>query len=304
MTTGIMKPRHSSTKKMARKLSDRMKAVNHVFRRIALSTEAGRKAYLGIEKRKTPLFEAVEIETTTVCNRKCSYCPNANLTRPAKNMDEALFRSIIDSLHEIDFSGRVSPHFYGEPLVDKRILKFLAYTREKLPKAQIKLFTNGDLLTYGLFLKLIDAGVDVVRIAQHDPEPRKALVETLKKIKENGLMRHIEYVKYYDNEKDLTNRGGLVDVKSSVKKTFCDYVTCATVDYDGNVLLCCQDYLSKHRFGSLRKEKLVDVWNSPRYKALRDKIKCGIWPLEICKVCAGVRKASSETKPAGNTASE
>ena len=268
-----------------------MKAVNNVFRKIALAHPVGARFSLGRMERKNPLFEAVEIETTTICNRKCSYCPNATITRPAKNMDEALFRSIIDSLKEIDFSGRVSPHFYGEPLVDKRILRLLAYTREKLPNALIKLFTNGDLLTYELFLKLLDAGVDVVRIAQHDPEPPKTLVETLRRIKENGLMWHVEYVKYYNNEKDLTNRGGLVDVKPSKRKIFCDYVSCATVDYEGNVLLCCQDFLSKHRFGNLKKEKLVDVWNNARYKALRDKIKCGMWPLEICRVCAGAQKA-------------
>lgn len=288
-----MKPKYSSTKKIIQRLSGRMQAVNNVFRKMALATPVGAKLSLGRMEKKNPLFEAVEIETTTVCNRKCSYCPNATLARPAKNMDEALFRSIIDGLKEIDFKGRVSPHFYGEPLVDKRILRLLTYTREKLPKAFIKLFTNGDLLTYDLFLKLLDAGVDVVRIAQHDPEPPKALVETLGRIKENGLMRHVEYIKYYDNAKDLTNRGGLVDVKSSVKKTFCDYVACATVDCDGNVLLCCQDYLSKHRFGSLKKEKLVDVWNNARYKALRDKIKCGMWPFEICRVCAGAQNASS-----------
>ena len=140
------------------KPSNRMKTVNNIFRRIALATEAGRKASLARQKRKNPLFEAVEIETTTVCNRTCSYCPNSAIKRPAGNMDEALFRSIIDSLKEMDFSGRVSPHFYGEPLVDRRILKFIAYTREKLPKAFIKLFTNGDLLTYDLFLKLLESG--------------------------------------------------------------------------------------------------------------------------------------------------
>lgn len=78
------------------------------------------------------MFVALDIETTPECNIKCSYCPTAFHNRGKKLMDEKLFKKIIDELAEIPYKGRLSPHFYGEPLLDNRLPKLLAYAREKL----------------------------------------------------------------------------------------------------------------------------------------------------------------------------
>lgn len=270
------------------RLSNKAAAVKAVSKKILLSSEVGRSACLCFEKVHNPLFKSVEIETTSICNRKCTYCPNYSNKRPYGYMEDELFYKIIDELSEIGFSGRFSPHFYGEPLLDKRIVKFIDYTRKRLPNVFIKLFTNGDLLTYDLFLKLITAGIDVFRIAQHDEQPSKTITETLQRIDDKTKTERIEYVRYFDNDKFLMNRGGLVEVKHDVEMKFCDYVSSVTIDFEGNMLLCCQDYMSRHKFGNLKEEKIMDIWNKKHYKSLRDKIMCGVWHLEICKKCNGL----------------
>ena len=49
------------------------------------------------------------IETTTHCNRRCSYCPNSVFERGSKEntqlIDTALFRKIIDDLAEMGYKG-------------------------------------------------------------------------------------------------------------------------------------------------------------------------------------------------------
>jgi len=202
-------------------------------------------------------------------------------------MDEKLFYRIIDELHEIGFLGRFSPHFYGEPLLDKRIIKFIAYTRNKLPRVLIKLFTNGDMLTYELYKKLIAAGVDVFRIAQHDERPSDTILEVFHRIGKKDLARYVEYVKYFDNDKICMNRGGLIEVRHDTKMSFCNYVSGITIDYKGNMLLCCQDYESRYNFGNLNKENILDIWNKKHYKDIRNKLRAGIWSLDICRVCNG-----------------
>ncbi len=254
-----------------------------------LATEVGKRVYCNFQKLRNPLFESVEIETTSICNRKCTYCPNYSIQRPTGYMGEDLFYKIIDELAEINFSGRFSPHFYGEPLLDKRIVRFITYTRNKLPNAFIKLFTNGDLLTYELFLKLLNAGVDVFRIAQHDDQASTTMTNTFQKIDKETRDKHVEYIRYFDNDKLLMNRGGLTEVKHDVKMKCCNYVSGITIDYEGNMLLCCQDYMSKYKFGNLKTERIMAIWNKDNYKSLRNKIKCGIWPLDICKVCNGLK---------------
>lgn len=259
--------------------------IQGIIKETVLSTNIGRNICHNFQALRNPLFKSVEIETVSACNRRCTYCPNYSIQRAAGYMGEDLFYKIIDELSEMKFSGRFSPHFYGEPLLDKRIVTFITYTRNKLPNAFIKLFTNGDFLTYELFLTLLNAGVDVFRIAQHDRQPSTTMMNTLQKMDNKTLVKHVEYIKYFDNDTLLMNRGGLIEVKRDLKMKYCDYVSGITIDYEGNMLLCCQDYMSQYTFGNLKTEKIMAVWNKGNYKSLRDKIKCGIWQLDICKAC-------------------
>ena len=54
------------------------------------------------------MFKAVELEINSLCNRTCSYCPNATSKRPKGNMSRDLFEKIIGELASMDFDGRVS----------------------------------------------------------------------------------------------------------------------------------------------------------------------------------------------------
>ena len=245
--------------------------------------------------RKNQL-DVVEIETTTICNRRCIYCPNSTVTRPQKFMEESTFHRIIDSLVEMGFHGRLSPHFFGEPLMDDRLPFLLRYTKEKLPKAQIKLFTNGDLLTVDKYNKLCEVGVDVFRVSQHSAEPSKAIIKTLEYAKEHAgqhLIKPIEYLNYYNEfyknhntNNLLNNRGGLIQNISSKSRTFCYYVNQLTFDYEGNAVLCCNDYLSSIKFGNIMTSSIRDIWHDPNYIKARRNIMSGSWVFDICKKCS------------------
>src|SRR6185503_15506674 len=77
----------------------------------------------------------VEIEVSVRCNRSCIYCPNSKVgsTSPFSFMDIELFRRIIAQLSQISFSGRLSFHFYNEPLMRKDLEKLVAIARAPLP---------------------------------------------------------------------------------------------------------------------------------------------------------------------------
>jgi 2-deoxy-scyllo-inosamine dehydrogenase (SAM-dependent)/8-amino-3,8-dideoxy-alpha-D-manno-octulosonate transaminase len=66
-------------------------------------------------------------------------------------MQETLFEKIINELAIIDFDGRISYHFYGEPLLDKRLPRFVSETRRRVPKSTTEIYSNGDFLTLELF---------------------------------------------------------------------------------------------------------------------------------------------------------
>src|SRR6185369_4543838 len=91
----------------------------------------------------------VFIETTSICNLRCPYCPNSTVGRDQEFMEEATFYRIIDSLKEYDgnYTGLIAPHFYGEPLIDNRLETFVSYIRKVHPHSNIIIYTNGELLS-------------------------------------------------------------------------------------------------------------------------------------------------------------
>jgi len=234
--------------------------------------------------------KTVEIETTSYCNRKCVYCPNYTVGRPEAPMDENLFYKIIDSLSRWDYSGRLSPHFYGEPLTDDRLVGFMAYARKKLPRANIAVYTNGDFLSVEKYLALTEAGVNSFRISLHSPAMPKLLSDTLAHIKaERPELYKVEIVDFYGmyTRKEgemLNNRGGLVEIKHT-RHPYCFLVNHLTIDYKGNAVLCCNDFTSSVVFGNAGEKDLRDIWHDPAYVKARRLISSGIWTFDICKKC-------------------
>lgn len=92
-------------------------------------------------------FMGVEIEINHDCNRTCAYCPNATTSRKNQGqMSEELFLVLMNQLRDIGYRGRISYHFYNEPLLSPNLDRFVALTREYLPACWIELYTNGILL--------------------------------------------------------------------------------------------------------------------------------------------------------------
>jgi len=233
------------------------------------------------------MFDAVEIETGTECNRKCSYCPNSAYQRKKGFMEFSLYKKIIDELAGINFNGRFSPHFYNEPLLDKRLPRLIAYARKKLPETFICIYTNGDFLDEKYYKKLIASGADNFFVTQHGKElnPKlKQLISSLKKEEKKNITVRV----FGDKGTFVFNRGGLMQLNSS-KFIYCSFPSNSIViDWKGNILLCCNDYFGSHVLGDLKKEKLLGVWNKEDFKKIRRNLRKGIFDLGICRKCLGI----------------
>ena len=241
------------------------------------------------------MFNNINIETTTLCNRRCSYCPNSVFDRSLKQneklMPEDLFKKILNDLRSLRFTGRISPHFYGEPLLDKRLAGLMSMAHATLPKAKLEIYTNGDLLDITLMENLYEAGVRNYVVALHGDKNENELNEERfgrlrKQMKTNGKAVVIDLINLH-NDSFLSNRGGLVNVKKVAKKVFCQYASNALViSTNGDVLLCCNDYLGQVSFGNVAKEALSEIWSKPGFKKIRKEISKGIFKADICKKCS------------------
>jgi hypothetical protein len=262
------------------------------------------------------LPEFIEIETSTYCNRSCWWCPNSiyiNRSKIQRLISPDLFKKIILDLKNLEYKGQIALHNYNEPLYDPKLFKHISLIREKLPDANVLIFTNGDILDRIYCEKLEKKGVSYVRITLHDAiysqRPYEILYKHIKKLGLDknkikdisdwlgrkfqinfGKMSIIYYIPYKEM---LTSRGGIIPNMDETEKQeicFLPFVSSA-IDYEGNMKICCEIYpehkLHKEKgiVGKLSKKSFFGLWFSEFYNDLRRKILSKNIDNEICSHC-------------------
>lgn len=89
----------------------------------------------------------VSIETLTLCNATCNFCPYPTLERKGTRMPQGMWDSLMSQLTAFKHPFFLSPFKVNEPFADKTLLGKLKYLYIDIPLARLRLFTNGSLLT-------------------------------------------------------------------------------------------------------------------------------------------------------------
>ena len=108
-----------------------------------------------------------------ICNLKCGYCLHSLSTGKIKEMgfrktlmDFYLFTKCIDDATKFPEPFKVLIFAgWGEPLTHPQIAEMVEYAKSKKIAERIEIVSNGILLTHQLSDKLIDAGLDRIRIS-------------------------------------------------------------------------------------------------------------------------------------------
>lgn len=234
-------------------------------------------------------FKAIELEINHDCNRACVYCPNSIAERKNKGrMSEALFVKIMTELKSLNFQGRVSYHFYNEPLLSPDLDHFVDLTKAYLPKCRIEIFTNGTLLTEERLRALVSRGVDKFTVTRHHgikQLPIEAVYDNLEPDLKSKLkmQSHKELI--------YTSRGGLMKVGYTKKVPPLDlpcFIPSAVliVTHDGNIVPCFEDYFEQNVMGNINQNSLEQIWLSEKYQDFRDRLKNKRrHELPVCKTC-------------------
>lgn len=227
------------------------------------------------------IFKRIEIEINTNCNRKCSYCPNSIFINRQFYMNMALFQKIINELYYLQFSGRLSYHFYNEPLLHPNIEDFVIYTHEKLPKVEQVLYTNGDFLTDRKYKELLKAGINHFAVTNHGG------IKLLTRPKQTILSP--------SNDLKITNRGGsLFKLKKSLKYPCYVPSERLTVTYNGDVVVCYEDAKRENVLGNIRRDSIEKIWFSDRYLQIRKQLSRGLRSLVMpCRFCDNMAHVTS-----------
>ena len=242
-----------------------------------------------------PLFSWVDINPTELCNRKCEFCPRKNpIDYPNQNlnMDVRLAQKIADELREYDYKGGLMLCGYGEPLLNNNISELVGVFGRDI---HTELVTNGDKLCASLVNELFSAGLDVILVSMYDGPYQVDCFEEM--FAKAGLKKE-QYVlrdRWYGVEEDygvkLTNRAGTVrngNQENLDEKRPCYYLAYSLqIDWNGDAMLCTQDYNKKIKFGNVYAQSLMDIWKSRNIGKFRKVLGRGyrtIYPCNRCNV--------------------
>tara|TARA_Y100000588_G_C14056230_1_gene839447 strand:+ start:335 stop:1006 length:672 start_codon:yes stop_codon:yes gene_type:complete len=205
-------------------------------------------------------------------------------------MSLSLAKKVSKELEAIQYQGIVIFCGFGEPLLHPDLEKIVACFNKNI---RVEIVTNGDHLTSSLILRFLKAGINYFVVSMYDGPHQ---IDHFRKIFSEAECSEEHYVlrDRWHNEEDsfglkLTNRAGRVSVGKqdpidAMKP--CYYPSYSmTLDWNGDVLLCVQDWNKKVKMGNIYAQSLVDVWKSNlfrRYGAKLAKERTNLQPCNIC----------------------
>ncbi len=214
--------------------------------------------------------ELIEVETTSYCNRTCSFCPNSFIDRLSEKltMPEATWQAILAGLGESDYDGTLVWSRYSEPLSERRILERLREVREVAPRARLAINSNGDYLDSDYLQALEEAGLNRLWVDVYFPDEalynRKSAADYhdkfLNRIQRSSRLlgeqpelsfqvasEKMEIVTHVRNAAamqllDMSDRGGLIQLARQTRRVSPCYAPFKhlVIDWDGSVVVCCQ----------------------------------------------------------------
>lgn len=240
-----------------------------------------------------PLFSWVDINITELCNRKCVFCPRideAFYPNQSLHMSEELALKIGSELAEIDYQGVVVFSGYSEPTLHPHFKKIVGAFPSQI---RLELITNGDALLPKKITEYAEAGIDYFVVSLYDGPDQ---IETFHERFAEADLSEDRYVlrDRWHNDEDsfglkLTNRGGTVEIGNQPEVDLshpCFYTAYSmTIDWNGDVLLCMQDWHKKVKMGNVTQQSLTDVWQSRPFNDFRQKLIAGDRSCAPCNNC-------------------
>jgi len=235
-----------------------------------------------IHTMNVPLFNTIAIETSARCNRQCSFCPVVKGDRPDEDMPMEMIQKAVTELKALKYKGRITPYVYNEPMRDKRFYSILNYIKDTLPRVCIMVSTNGDYLKHPEQLqKVFDSGARQVIINVYSNENRfqtlqrwvdelkydqKSSCYTYAKAGEKRCQVLRKFAGAFDGGFKVQNRSGNIPdymppLTEPLKKMCVRPWRFLNINWQGQAILCCNDYHGSTNFGNLRHNTLVEMWN-------------------------------------------
>jgi len=265
---------------------------------------------------------SIQIELTEGCNRACSFCGTSGMNPGINFMTLSLAEKLSNDCAQYIPDRRYEFAMHGEPTLNPNYLKILKMFRDKLPKAQMQLTTNGYsiLKTNGDCIPEIMGIVDFIVLDTYYPERdelRRLAAQSGYKLYENDklspyanhhrkvkgifLMDDLGIVSGKTKNRVIFNHAGNATSQpiptEPLKKKCTNVFREISVCYDGDICGCCMDYSHEYVVGNVNHKTLKEIWDGPEFESLRVALynkERGFSPCNRCNYTGGMRQGLLE----------
>ena len=224
--------------------------------------------------KKIELFNALEIETQSRCNRRCEGClrnsyPDKKAVESWFNVNylptEDIERIMKQSL-EIGFSGRVCLSHYDESLMDPRIAD-LGRMAKSLGFSHVYIGSNSDFLTAEMARDL-DGAFDEIVFALYVPEShyekRAKWIQSLFKKTQPRIRRGSHIITHYS---PLAYNAYDAIIKTYQNNTCIWPATNSMIiNHRGDMMMCCDDMPGHFDLGNIKDHTIEELWYGEKHQ--------------------------------------
>jgi len=254
------------------------------------------------------IFNTLSLELSATCNRSCVFCPVSVYKRPEEFIPKHLVTKAANELAELKYKGRVEFYIYNEPLKSRSTLYHaLEVFKEVIPQATLMISTNGDYLKGSADLKdLYDRGLNQVILNAYSPKQHPKFIEWMREL--NIDMEKNAYKPTARNARvgraldksvveefgkgvhSLQNRAGSIPEFLAVpdeplKKMCVKPFRLLNINWEGEAMICCNDYYGDVEVGNLESSTLVELWEHPVFIRYRKSLLEKDRSLPLCRDC-------------------
>lgn len=347
--------------------------LDFLFVKYNVAEEGGEMAFLNIIYRKnpsaTPIPFKVEMEHTTVCDKKCIMCEHTYWNEKQQFVNFETFKSIMDGFPKLRWIGITGE---GSGFLNPDFIKMLEYLKTK--RVSINFIDEMEFLDEEKAKKIIELGVNCICVSfdgatketyesvkvgcdfdkviknikyltklkkeynspfpsicfkfiassinVHEMPLMPKLIHELDCIGEGSRIEFVGVLKFKEIEQyyipripaDIIEKTKIEGEKYNLPINFAhsdeellpDMSKCSAwvepfIMIDGQVLPCCaglmsnrRDFLKKHALGNIREKSISEIWQSERYKKMRDLIVNEEGEVPI--LCAGCRAFNTKQR--------
>lgn len=253
----------------------------------------------------------LDVESTNLCNLKCSFCENTYNKYRYGRMSEKIWNKIVtesgeNNLNSLKFNLR------GEPLLHKSLPRMVKEAKEA-GILDVFFNTNATLLNESTCRKLIDANLDRISISFEGYEKTvyekyrvgarfEEVVNNIRRLKElkeeYGIQKPLvriqtvlvpdvvgkenEYSKFWLSLADEVAYLDMRNEENNPNHMGIRYGWACprlwqrmSITWDGNIIPCVQDIFEKMCLGNVLDVKIKDAWNSTQQQDYRNLHKTG-----------------------------